>query len=124
MKKEKKGNFLLRLIINALAFLIVSSIYGGMTIEGGFWAAVIAACIWGIINALLRPVLLLLTLPVNILTFGLFTFVINGLILLLTAKLYSGLVIPDFWSGVWAAILLSIVNALLSALLGKDEEER
>jgi putative membrane protein len=124
MEKEKKGNFLLRLIINALAFLIVSSIYGGMTITGGFWAAVIAACIWGVINALLRPILFLLTLPINILTLGLFTFVINGLMLLLTAKLYAGLVITDFWAGVWAAILLSIINAILSSLLGQNEEKR
>ncbi len=117
----KKGGFLVRLIINALAFLIVSSIYGGMSVKG-FWGAVIAALIWGIINALLRPILLLLTLPLNILTFGLFTFVINGIILLITAELYSGLVISSFFAGIFAAILLSIVNVILTMLLVREEE--
>ena len=117
----KKGSFLVRLFINALAFLIVSAVYGGMTVKG-FWAAVVAAFIWGIINALLRPFLLLLTLPINILTLGLFTFVINGIILLLTAKLYSGLIISSFFAGIFAAILLSIVNVLLTMLLVREED--
>ncbi|MBD3307510.1 phage holin family protein [candidate division KSB3 bacterium] len=117
----KKDSFLVRLIINALAFLIVSSIYSGMTVTG-FWAAVIAALIWGVINALLKPLLFLLTLPINVLTFGLFTFVINGVILLLTSALYSGLVIGGFWAGILAAILLSVVNIILSVLLvGKED---
>jgi len=105
-----------RLMINALAFLIVSSLYSGMSVRG-FWSAIIAALIWGIINALVKPFLVLLTLPLNILTFGLFTFVINGLLLLLTSALYSGLYISDLFAGIIAAILLSIVNVILSMLL-------
>ncbi len=118
----KKGSFFVRLIINALAFLIVSSVYGGMEVRG-FGAAVIAALIWGIINALLRPFLLLLTLPINILTLGLFTFIINGIILLLTAKLYSGLVVSSFFAGILAAFLLSVVNVILMSLLVNEEEK-
>lgn len=117
----KKGSFLVRLLINALAFLIVSWLYSGMHVEG-VWEAIVAALIWGIINALLRSFLLLLTLPINILTFGLFTFVINGIILLITAKLYSGLVISSFFAGIFAAILLSIVNIILTMLLVREEE--
>jgi putative membrane protein len=115
----KKGSFLVRLIINAVAFLIVSSIYSGIEVSG-FWAAVIAALILGLINAFLRPVLLILTLPVNLLTFGLFTLIINGLLLLLASSLYSGLQIQGFWAAVWAAFLLAIVNAILSSFLVKE----
>ena len=110
----------MRLIINAVAFLIVSSVYSGIQVND-FWAAVIAAFILGLINALLRPVLLILTLPVNVLTFGFFTLIINGLLLLLTASLYSGLQLRGFWAAVWAAFLMSIVNAILSSLLTKED---
>ena len=116
----KKGSFFVRLIINALAFLIVSSVYSGMTVKG-FWAALIAAFLWGIINALLRPLLFILTLPLNLVTFGLFTFVINGILLLLTSALYSGLEISGIFAGIFAAFLLSIVNIILSVLLVRDE---
>ena len=116
----KKDSFLVRLVINAVAFLIVSSLYSGIQVND-FWAAVIAALILGLINAFLRPVLLVLTLPINFLTFGLFTFVINGLLLLLTDNLYSGVQVADFWAGVFAALLLSLVNAVLSSVLVQGE---
>jgi putative membrane protein len=116
----KEKSFLVRLIINAVAFLVVSSLYSGIQVNG-FWAAVIAALILGLINALLRPFLLILTLPVNILTFGFFTLIINGLLLLLTSSLYSGLQLRGFWAAVWAAFLMSIVNAILSSLLVKED---
>lgn len=116
----KKGSFLVRLVINALAFLIVSSLYSGMSVQG-LWSAMIAALVWGLVNALLRPLLVLLTLPLNILTFGLFTFVINGLLLLLTSALYSGLYISDLFAGIVAAVLLSIVNVVLSILLVEEK---
>jgi putative membrane protein len=117
----KQGSFLVHLVINALAFLIVSSLYAGMTVKG-VWAAVIAALLWGIINALLRPFLILLTLPINILTFGLFTLVINGLILFITDLLYSGLELSGFFAGIVAALLLSLVNVILSTFLVRDKD--
>ena len=122
MAKEKKGSFLARLIINAIAFFVVARLYRGMTVDG-FGAAIIAALIWGIINAILRPILLLLTLPVNILSLGLFTFVINGIILILTAELYSGLHINSFFAGVIAAIMLSIVNLILTGIFVHDNDD-
>ena len=121
IKIMKKNRFFVRLLINAVAFLIVSKIYSGMAVAG-FWEAVIAALIWGIVNALLRPLLMLLALPVNFLTFGLFTFVINGLILFLTAQLYSGLVLSGLVGGIIAAILLSAVNVVLGMLLGEKKD--
>ncbi len=118
----KKDSFLVRLVLNAVAFLIVARLYSGMTIDG-FWEALIAGLIWGILNALLRPLLMLLTLPLNFLTFGLFTFVVNGIILLVTAHLYSGLQIPGYINGIIAALLLSIVNMILSIFLVEDKKK-
>lgn len=88
----------------------------------GVWSAIVAALIWGIVNALLRPFLILLTLPLNILTLGLFTFVVNGLLLLLTSALYSGLHVSGLFAGIIAAILLSIVNVVLSMLLVDEKK--
>ena len=123
MAKERHSSFLARLIINAIAFFVVAKVYGGMNVDG-FGAAIIAAFIWGVINAILRPILLLLTLPVNILSLGLFTFVINGIILLLTAELYSDLHIRSFFAGIVAAIMLSIVNLILTGIFVHDEEDK
>jgi putative membrane protein len=113
----KSNNFIVRLLLNALAFLIVSKLYRSGFYVAGIGSAVIAALIWGFLNALLRPILVALTLPLNVLTLGLFIFVINGLILLITAQLYHGLVITSFFSGIIAAILLSIVNLILSRIV-------
>lgn len=119
----KKGSFLVGLLLNAIAFLIVSSLYKGLEITTGFWGALVTAFIWGIMNALLRPILLVLTLPVNVLTLGVFTLVINGIVLLVTASLYDGLKVYGLGAGVIAAILLSLVNVILSALFVKDNEK-
>ncbi len=116
----KRDSLLVRVIINAIAFLVVSWLYSGIQVND-FKAALITALILGLINAFLRPVLIVLTLPINFLTFGLFTFVINGLLLLLVSNLYSGLYVGGFLAAVFAALLLSIVNAILSSLLVKND---
>ncbi len=116
-----KNSFLVRLVINAIIFLIVSSLYSGIYVND-FWAAVFAALILGLINALLRPILFVLTLPINFLTFGLFTFVLNGIMLLLTDRLYDGIQIEGFGAAIIAAFLFSIVNAILSSMLVKDDK--
>ncbi|MCP4402156.1 MAG: phage holin family protein [bacterium] len=116
-----KNSFLVRLVINAIIFLIVSSLYSGIYVND-FWAAVFAALILGLINALLRPILFVLTLPINFLTFGLFTFVLNGIMLLLTDRLYDGIQIEGFGAAIIAAFLFSIVNAILSSILVKDDK--
>jgi putative membrane protein len=118
----KKSNFFVRLLLNAVTFLVVAKIYGGLIIPD-FGHAVVAALIWGILNAVLHPVLMLLTLPINILTLGLFTFIVNGVILLLTDKFYSGIQLTSFWAGVVAAFLFSIVNVILSKLFVKDDKK-
>jgi putative membrane protein len=123
MNAMKKGSFLARLLINALAFFIVSKLYDGMSVSS-FGGAIVAAFIWGIINALLRPILMLLTLPVNVLTLGLFTLVINGVVLLVTDQLSGSLTITSFGAGVVAALFLSVVNVILSSIFVHDDEKK
>ena len=119
----KKHGIFAHLLLNAVTFLIISSLYSGVHVAN-FWAALAAAAVFGIVNVLLGSILRLLSLPLNFLTFGLFTFVINALLLLVTAELYDGLQIQSFGAALIAALLFSIVNAVLSSIFGKKEKEK
>jgi len=105
----------------ALAIMIVSLIIPG-TFVAGFGAALIAALVIGLLNILLRPILLVLTLPINIVTLGLFTFVINALIILLTSKLIPSFYVHGFWTAVLFGIVLAIVNVLFSTAEASIEQ--
>lgn len=107
---------LYRWAINALALLAVSVLVGGVNVSGPL-ALLVAAGVLGLINAFVRPVLFLLTLPINIVTLGLFTFVLNGLMLWFTSGLVPGFHVSGFWAAVWASILLSVVSALISMVV-------
>lgn len=105
----------MQLIINALAFYITAYLIPGVFISG--WPALLViAVVWGILTVFIKPVLLILTLPINILTLGLFTFVINAILLLLMSNLVPGFRVAGFGTALVAAIVLAIVNAFLSAL--------
>jgi len=110
-------HLLARLVINIIAILIISYLFPRVIRVEGVWAALIAAFVLGIINALLRPVLVLLTLPVTVLTLGLFLLVINGLMLLLVAALVPGFRVNGFWGAVLGSVLISIVSWMLSWFL-------
>lgn len=101
-------------ILNALALLAVASFVPGIHLDS-FIDALIAAFFLGIINTLIRPLLLLLTLPVTILTLGLFIFVINGLLFWFAGSVLRGFVVDSFWHGVLGAVLYSIFSWGLSA---------
>jgi len=103
---------ILSLVLNAVALLLVAQIFDGFTIES-FWTAVIASLILAILNAIVKPILKLLTLPINIMTLGLFTFVINGLTLMMTQAILTDFVIDGFGIAILAAIVLSIINLIL-----------
>lgn len=107
---------LYRWVMNALALLAVSFLYSGVTVRGLF-ALLIAAAVLGLVNAFVRPVLFVLTLPVNVVTLGLFTLVLNGFMLWVTSGLVPGFHVHGFWAAVWASILLSIVSSLLSMVV-------
>ena len=101
--------FFVRWLITAVGLLFTSWIIRGIFVDG-VGAALIAALVLGILNALLRPLLLLLTLPVNLLTLGLFTLVINGAMLKLTSAVVSGFHVEGFWSAVIGALVLSVFS--------------
>jgi putative membrane protein len=95
--------FIIRLTINALFLLLAPLIFSGVAVSG-FWSALMIALFLGIINSIIRPILIALTLPINILTLGLFTFVVNGLMVLLVASFVKGFYV----NGLGSAILLSL----------------
>jgi len=115
--------FLIRLIVNAFALSAAAYLVGGITLAGGFWDVLLVALIFGIVNAILKPVLLLLSFPILLITLGLFTFVVNGALLLLTARLTSHLAVAGFGSAVLGSIVISVVSVLLGAWL-KDERRK
>ena len=108
--------FLLAWLVNTLALIAVAYVMPSITVSS-FGAALIAALVLGLVNAIVRPVLVLLTLPVTILTLGLFIFVLNGLLFWMVASWLEGFHVAGFWSGVLGAILFSLVSWLLSALV-------
>ena len=105
-------------LINAVALIAVAYLMPSVTVSS-FGAALAAALVLGLINAVVRPVLVLLTLPVTILTLGLFIFVLNGLLFWMVGAWLQGFEVGGFWSGVLGAILFSLVSWALSALVLK-----
>ena len=103
-------------LINALALIAVAYLMPGVAVSS-FGAALLAALVLGLINAVVRPILVLLTLPVTLLTLGLFIFVLNGLLFWAVGTWLEGFNVGGFWAGVLGAILFSIVSWLLSALV-------
>lgn len=101
-------------MLNALALIAVANFVPGIHVDG-FAAALIAAFFLGLVNTLIRPVFLILTLPVTVLTLGLFIFVINGLLFWFTGSILNGFVVDSFWHGVLGAVLYSIFSWALSA---------
>lgn len=107
---------LLTWALNALVLLAIPYLLESVRVET-FYAALVAALCIGLVNALIRPVLILITLPINILTLGLFTFVINGLLFWLVASFVKGFYVAGFWAAFWGALLYSLFSALASLLV-------
>jgi putative membrane protein len=103
-------------LINALALIAVAYLMPSISVSS-FGAALVAALVLGLVNAVVRPVLVLLTLPVTVLTLGLFIFVINGLLFWMVGTWLEGFDVGGFWSGVFGSVLFSLVSWLLAALV-------
>ncbi len=108
--------FMLTLLINAVALIALPYVFSSINVDT-FLTALIVALVLGLINTLIRPVLILLTLPVTILTLGLFIFVINGLLFWAVGSFMPGFHVDGFWSGVFGAIVYSLISWALSSLL-------
>lgn len=107
---------LLRLVIYAVAILVIARLVPGIHITS-FTAAILVALLWGLISVTLRPILLLLTLPINFMTLGLFTFVLNALLFWLVAGLTPGFTVAGFIPALEGSVLLTIVGWVLHAML-------
>ncbi len=110
-----KGLFI-RWLMLTVAIMAAAYVLDGIEIKG-FFSAFFAAAILGILNALLRPILLLITLPLNILTLGLFTFVINALMLMMASGVIAGFHVQGFWWAVVGSLIISAVSWLLTSLV-------
>lgn len=109
-------HLILRLIINAAALFVVAYFVPGVHVSG-IWGAFIAAIILGIANAIIKPILIVLSLPLEILTLGLFTFVINAVLFWVVGHIGIGLVVDGWQAALFGSIILWLVSWALSALL-------
>ena len=114
--KKNKNSFLLKTFINAIAIYAAASIIKGVNIEG-FIPALVASLVFGIVNALIKPVLIIFSLPINIMSLGLFTFVINGISLLIVSGITAGFTISDLGAAILASIIISIVSSIINFLI-------
>jgi len=109
--------FILRVLVVALGLWLASTLVPGIQVEDG-WTLVGAALLLGIVNALVRPLLVILTLPITILTLGLFLLVINAAMLGLVASFFDGFVISSFWSALLGAMIVSLTGWVVSWFIG------
>ncbi|OGX27668.1 MAG: hypothetical protein A2879_05870 [Omnitrophica WOR_2 bacterium RIFCSPHIGHO2_01_FULL_49_10] len=109
--------FLVRWLINIAAMILVINIVPGIHSEGRL-ATIMAALVLGLINATLRPIVFALTLPLTILSFGIFTLLMNGFFFYLVSKIVEGFVIDDFSAAFWGALCFSVVSFLLNLFIG------
>ena len=99
-----------------LAIIVTAYLVGGIQVSG-FWSALFAAAVLGILNAFFRPIILILTMPINILTMGLFTFVINAVLLKMASGVISGFNVEGFWPAVFGSLLISVVSWLINGFI-------
>ncbi|MDY0324529.1 MAG: phage holin family protein [Candidatus Carbobacillus sp.] len=107
---------LARFIVNAIVLLLLPYLHIGIEVSG-IGAALVAALVLGLVNALIRPIVLLLTLPLNILTLGLFTFVVNALMFWLVSAVVKGFNVAGFGSALLGTILLSVISGILTRII-------
>lgn len=109
---------LIKWLLSAGALLVVAYLYGGVQVNS-FSSAMIAALVIGLLNAVLRPILVVLTLPVTIVTVGLFLFVVNGLMFWAASGLLSGFHVSGFWAAMLGALIYSLLGLAIESLLAR-----
>ena len=114
-------NLFLRMIINTVSIMVVSYVLPGVSVAN-FFTGLVVAVFLSLLNMLVKPVLILLTLPVTIITFGLFLLILNGLMVLLVSHFVEGFTVAGIWSAVFFSLLVSLVNSILGADSLKQRE--
>lgn len=115
--------FIGKILVTAMAVLIASYLLPGVSVHSGF-TAVIVALVLALLNTFLKPILIILTIPVTILTFGLFLLVINTLIIYWTSSLVTGFTVINLWAAFWFSVSLSVITYILEALLGDGGKKK
>lgn len=116
--------FLIQLVISTLAVLIASYILPGVNIkDNSFLTALIVAAVLAFLNAVIKPIMIILTIPITVITLGLFLLVINALMILLAAKIVDGFHVDGFWWALLFSLILSLVTSILEGIKQKDENE-
>ena len=115
--------FLARLLLNGIAIIVAAWLLPGLDLAGP-GSALLAGALLGLVNALVRPVLFILTLPLTLVTLGLFLFVLNALCLAIAAALVPGFSVSGFWAAVFGALVVSVVSWILNGLLIAPAERR
>jgi putative membrane protein len=109
--------FLVRWFVTAVSVLAASKLVGGI-VCADYGSLAVAALLLGIVNAFVRPILLWLTLPISVLTLGVFALVVNGALFWLVGRLVKGFYVVDFWSGFWGAIVVAVISFIVNGLIG------
>lgn len=109
-------HLILRWVLNALALLLVAYVVPGVSVAN-FFTALLVAVVLGILNALIRPILLILTLPITIVTLGLFALVINALVFWMASAFVPGFEVAGFWAAFWGSLVLWAVSCATNSLL-------
>jgi putative membrane protein len=110
---------LIRWLFLTIAILVAAHLIEGIEVKG-FWSALFAAAILGVLNAIFRPILILLTLPITVLTLGLFTFVINAVLIMMVSGVVGGFEVHGFWSALFGSLVISIVSWLLNSFINEQ----
>ncbi|WP_153795906.1 phage holin family protein [Foetidibacter luteolus] len=116
------GKFIGKILVTALAAIIVSYLLRGVSIKNGT-SAVMLALVLALLNGFVRPVLIVLTIPITIFTLGLFLLIINMLIIKWSSLIVPGFRVDNWWSAFWFSILLSLVTYLIESLINKHERK-
>jgi putative membrane protein len=111
--------FLIRIIVIAAVSFGLAHVLSGVHIDT-FWTAIVFAVVLAILNIFIKPLIILLTLPVTILTLGLFLFIINAIVVLLASRFVHGIRIDDFWWALLFSLILSFVTSILERELDRD----
>ncbi|WP_400074962.1 phage holin family protein [Winogradskyella sp. R77965] len=114
-------NLIIKLLLNAIAVFVLAEVLNGVYVDN-YLTSLIVAVVLSILNVLVKPILVILTLPVTILTLGLFLFVINAFIILLADKLIDGFGVDGIWTAVLFSVLLCVLQSLLYSFLKKDKK--
>ncbi|TYA55143.1 phage holin family protein [Formosa maritima] len=112
-------NLIIRILLTAVAVVILAKFLPGVAVEG-FTSAIIVAIVLGLLNIIVKPILVILTLPITVVTLGLFLLVINACIILMANSFIDGFVVDGFWIALLFSLLLSVLESIMFSVLNKD----